>query len=122
MSPLGQDTYVRSRLDSAADREHIPTLARHIAQMEDKQVGFLMLSMSLAQRTAYLERNTPPSLGAPAWRRSDSLALWAAEHLMELPAAASFEAFAESGFSADLLTLAPPLPNPGPYVTPIRAA
>lgn len=68
-----------------------------------------MLSMSLAQRITYLERDTHVTLGTLAWPHSDSLSLWAAEHIMELHDVVSFGAFAEPS----------PLPNRGLHIPPV---
>lgn len=71
-----------------------------------------MLSMSLALRITYLERDTPDVLRCLAWRHSDSLFFWAAERIMKLPDVVSFGAFAEPAFGY-------PLPNKASHIPPV---
>lgn len=58
------------------------TVARHAAAMEDTQTTALILSMSLARRTGFLERNVDPGLGVDAWRQADAISTWTMEQVL----------------------------------------
>lgn len=83
----------------------MPTIARLVAAMEDKQTATLIAGISLARRTAYLERSVETRLGREPWRQAYAISLWAVEHFMELPDSADQSSCADIGFDPALLIL-----------------
>lgn len=51
------DSFVVNHMWKLPTELGMSTVARHVAAMEDTRTGAQILSMSLARRTVYLERN-----------------------------------------------------------------
>lgn len=105
--PDGPGGYIREHMRQAVERAEMPTLPRHFVTMEDLQVNLLLVSMSLARHTPYLEREVIPDLGKKTWRQADALPLWVVERQIEMPGFADFDAFADDDVCTELLTLSP---------------
>lgn len=82
--PVGFGNYVQGHMSRVAIREDTTALARHIAAMEDKQVGLLLIDMSLARKTACLRRSVVSDRGREPWQKANAalVFLWAAERLI----------------------------------------
>lgn len=106
--PIRSDSLSQSTCSVQRMRSAWPTVARHVAAMEDAQTVALVLTMSLLRRTGYLERNVDSRLGTEAWRRADTLWAWPLEHVMRLPGTAPYDTFAQSGYDGCFLTLREP--------------
>lgn len=64
--PVGSNPFVTEYMRRLPEELGMPTVARHVAAMEDAQTAALVPIMSLVRRAGHLERNIYPRLWADA--------------------------------------------------------
>ena len=82
--PIGTDDFIKSFAADVINKGGAGKLARLLARMPDKQVAHLITSMSLVQRSAYIERGIDHTLVSGACARLDILVMWVLESGMGL--------------------------------------
>jgi hypothetical protein len=92
--PIGPPEFVRAYTAASISRLGCDKLARHLADMKSfTQPALLLATGSLCRRMGYLMRTVDPALALSALKHSDNVCMWAMEHIMALPGAASAAAF-----------------------------
>eukprot|EP00903_Cladosiphon_okamuranus_P013938 g12964.t1 len=82
--PIGTDDFVQGFAEDVITKGGAGKLARMLARMPDKQVAHLITSMSLVQRSAYIERGIDHTLVSGACERLDNLVMCVLEAGMGL--------------------------------------
>ena len=82
--PIGTDDFTKSFAADVINKGGAGELARLLARMPDKQVAHLITSMSLVQRSAYIERGIDHTLVSGACASLDNLVMWVLESGMGL--------------------------------------
>ncbi|CAN0508788.1 unnamed protein product, partial [Scytosiphon promiscuus] len=77
--PIGTDDYVKEFAMKVIAEGGADKLARILPRMSDRQVANLITSLSLIQRSAYIERGIDPALTKEACERLDNMVQWALE-------------------------------------------
>lgn len=95
--PIGSDDYVKECAMKVITDRGAEKLARMLPQMSDKQVAFLITSLSLTQRSAYIERGIDSELTKDACQRLDNMVLWVLEAGMGLADTEDEEDFFQEG-------------------------
>lgn len=103
--PVSLDSFARDHMRGVPAAMGTPTVAQHVAALEDEEAATLMAGMSLALRTARLKRNVDPRLGEEARQQADVNSPGAVERVIELADAADHRDFADSGFDQALVIL-----------------
>ncbi|CAN0211098.1 unnamed protein product [Scytosiphon promiscuus] len=71
--PIGTDEFVRNFAMKVDNEGRAEKLARMLTRMPDGQVAHPVSSLSLTQRSAYIERRKDPTLIKEAWERLDNM-------------------------------------------------
>ena len=105
--PIGTDEYIKEFAmkvitDGGADK-----LAKMVPRMPDRQVANLITSLSLIQRSAYIERGIDPTLTKEACERLDNMVQWALERGMGIEGTEGEEEFFQQGCQDTNLKLRP---------------
>ena len=82
--PTGTDDFVKGFAEDVITKGGAGKLARMLARMPEKQVAHLITSISLVQRSAYIERGIDHTLVSGACERLDNLVMCVLEAGMGL--------------------------------------
>ncbi|CAN0344777.1 unnamed protein product, partial [Scytosiphon promiscuus] len=105
--PIGTDDYVKEFAMRVIAEGGADKLARILPRMSDRQVANLITSLSLIQRSAYIERGIDPALTKEACERLDNMVQWALETGMGIEGTEGEEEFFQRGCKDTNLKLQP---------------
>ena len=105
--PIGRDDYVKEFAMKVVTEGGAEKLARMLPHMSDKQVAHLVTSLSLTQRSAYIERGIDSTLSKEACERLDNMVMWTLETGMGLANTEDEEEFFGEGCPTANLRLRP---------------
>ncbi|CAN0425517.1 unnamed protein product, partial [Scytosiphon promiscuus] len=105
--PIGTDDYVKEFAMKVIAEGGADKLARILPRMSDRQVANLITSLSLIQRSAYIERGIDPALTKEACERLDNMVQWALETGMGIEGTEGEEEFFQRGCKDTNLKLQP---------------
>lgn len=105
--PIGTDDFIKGFAADVITKGGARKLARMLARMPDKQVAHLITSMSLVQRSAYIERGIDHTLVNGACERLDNLVMCVLEAGMGLRNADDEDQFFEEDSQPDRFKLRP---------------